>query len=496
MDITSVFSSQNSIANLVSQYMRLESKPKTDLLDQKTELNQRRMILTSLNTKLSALRSSIQTLNDPVIDYFTTKKASSSDTDLVKASASYSATASNHSLQVERLAQSDTRFSKQLNDSDSSFAAFASDQTFSITVASPTEEDENNRVSIDVTISADTFSKTNDEVMANVASAINDAFYNAIGNETIEPDEKAIASVVKEESGTSRLVMKSAQTGYANRLEMIDSTDSLLSFLEVNSSSQYSGTSGGYLHNVGTGETDSELNAKFTVDGLTIYRDSNTVTNVLTGVTLNLLDTFNTDETVTVSSDIDAVKGYVNTFINAYNDTLDFLGKNAIVDPETKKVGALAYDNTYRSIINDLRSMISGTVGGVTNSTYGTLFSIGIETDADGKLTIKDAEKFQNAMDANPNYIGDIFRQADNGIAVKMENYLDNYVNTGGRITISQQSIDRQVTDLDSRIKTLDEYLLKREDSLFDEFARMQDAMAKLSSQQAYMSQFMYANMR
>jgi flagellar hook-associated protein 2 len=496
MDINSVFNSQNSIANLVSQYMRLESQPKTDLLDQKNELSQRRTILTSLNTKLSALRSSVQTLNDPVIDYFTTKKASSSDTDLIKASASYSATASNHSIQVERLAQSDTRFSKQLNDADSSFAAFASDQTFSITVASPTEEDENNRISIDVTISADTFSKADDEVLADVASAINDAFYNAIGDETLEPDEKAIASVVKEESGTSRLVLKSAQTGYANRLELADSADSLLSFLELNSSSQYTGTSGGYLHNVGTGVTDSELNSKFTVDGLTIYRDSNTVTDVLTGVTLNLQDTFDTDETITVSSDTDAVKGYINSFIKAYNDSLDFLGKNALVDPDTKEVGVLAYDNTYRSIINDLRSMISGTVDGVTNSAYGTLYSIGIETDDNGKLSIADSEKFQNALDANPDYIGDIFRQEENGIAVKFESYLDNYVNTGGRITISQQSIDRQVTNLDSRIKTLDEYLLKREDSLFDEFARMQDAMAKLSSQQSYMSQFTYASMR
>jgi flagellar hook-associated protein 2 len=115
----------------------------------------------------------------------------------------------------------------------------------------------------------------------------------AVSNETIDSDEIVSASVVSEENGKSRLVLTSAQTGYTYRQSYTDSSG-LLNTLGVSTGSQTSGTNGGYI------TADSSLNSLFTMDGLSFSRDSNKVSDALTGVTFNLLQTFASAETVTL----------------------------------------------------------------------------------------------------------------------------------------------------------------------------------------------------
>lgn len=233
----------------------------------------------------------------------------------------------NHSFTVERLATADTRVSKQYSDSDTTFSSFNSDQTFSISLSHPTDEDETNRETIDVTVSSDKYSQTDNLVLTDIADAINTAMANAVSAETIESDELIHASIVSEESGKSRLVFTSNKPGYSNRMEFTDSADSLLSSLEINNSVQSSGTGGGYMTDVGSSATDSLLNSKFTMDGLTFYRDSNQVSDALSGVTLKFLNTFSNTETLTVLTDTEKVKEEVQGFLDAYNDSISFLSQ-------------------------------------------------------------------------------------------------------------------------------------------------------------------------
>ena len=72
------------------------------------------------------------------------------------------------------------------------------------------------------------------------------------------------------------------------------------------------------------------------MDGLSFSRDSNQVNDILTGVTINLLQTFSTSETITIDKDLEGVKSKVKDFISKYNDAINFLNTNAKLDPETK----------------------------------------------------------------------------------------------------------------------------------------------------------------
>lgn len=493
LDLSSIYSTQSDIDFYVEQVMRSESKPRKQLTDRQAELNERKSVLSDLDSKLSSLNSKVERFTDPIVNYFAAKTASSSDSEKFNLSATSSAVMGTHSLTVQRLAASDTRVSQQYTDTDSDFTTFTTDQVFSIELAHPTDDDESNRETIDVTIAAATFSQTNDEVLQDIAEAINDAINAAILDETLDNDEGVHATVVTESTGKSRLVLRSEQSGYTYRMDFTDSDNGLLSALEVNNGVQSSGTSGGYITDPGTSATDSQLNAQFTLDGLDFYRDSNSVTDAITGVTINLLDTFTSDETITISSDVEAVKEEVNGFLDAYNEVLKFLEKNTEIDPDTYKSGILSSDIIYRNITNDLRNIISSTVANVDNSNYSKLYNIGIEPDDNGKLSIEDADKFEAALKANPDYVSDIFNVSD-GIATQLEDYLDTYIKTGGTIDNSKRNIEDNLINLNDRIDLMDEILARREEQLRNEFSKLQELMTTLSNQQNYFNMFLNSN--
>ncbi|HHE54682.1 MAG TPA: flagellar hook protein FliD [Caldithrix abyssi] len=487
MDLYSIGNSTNSIQYLVDQYMALESRPRDELIQQKNELSDKKSVFSELDSKLSALKTKLEYLNDIVLLPFQAKKASSSDAEKIGVRVANSASKGNHTLTVQQLAKSDTRVSNQFSDSGTDFNSFTSDQTFTIEVAHPTDSDPSNRVAISITVTADQLSGTNDEAIANIAQAINDAMAEAVANETITTEEVVHADVVNEQEGISRLVLKSEQTGYTYRMEF--GASSLLDTLGVNNNALSSGTTGGYIYNVGTSITDSELSSIFELDGLTMYRDSNNVDDAYTGITFKLLDVFSQPVTVSVEPDIDAVKKDVEEFISKYNEVIDFLKENARMNPDTYEKGPLSQDSVYFGMIAELRTMVSEPVDSVANSNYRLLYSIGIEADRDGKLSIKDTEKFNNALEANPSFVSDLFSTSD-GVATKLVDYIDRFVKTGGTIDTSKKQIDNRIQSLQDRIEYMNEILDKKEKHYFDEFTKMQQTIYMLQNQQMFFNTF------
>ncbi len=478
----------NSIQYLVDQYMAIESRPRDKLIQQKNDLNKKKSVFSELDSKLSALKTKLEYLNDIIALPFQAKKAESTDDSKVSVQVQNSASKGNHTLTVSQLAKSDTRVSNQFSNTGTDFSSFTTDQTFTIQVAHPTDDDPNNRVDISVTISADTFSKNNGEVLQDIAQAINDAMAEAVANETITSDEVAQASIVTEQNGVSRLVLTSEQTGYTYRLSF--GSSSLLDTLNINNNAQTSGTTGGYVYNVGTSPTDSDLNARFTLDGLSMYRDSNTVDDAYTGITFKLLDTFSEPVTVNINPDVDSVKKDIQDFIDKYNDVVSYLKDNARINSTTYKHGPLSDDIVYSSMIADIRGLVSETVDTASSDNYKLLYSIGIEADRDGKLSIKDEGKLTEAIEANPSYVADLFT-TDDGVATKLIDYLDKFVKVGGTIDASKKQIDSQIQSLQDRISYMNDVLDKKEKQYFEEFTKMQRTILELQNQQSYFSQFM-----
>ena len=510
-DIGSIFDSRDSIDYLVGQYIKLESRPRDRIIENRARLTTKQQTLTTLDSKLSALNSSAERMTDDITDYFALKKASSSDEENLLATATSSGAMGTHSITVERLASSDTRVSNQFTDSDSSFSGITSDQTFTLTVGSYYTDGNSSsdtykdsiyqRVNIDVTVEASVFSQTNDNVLADIASAITnamgEALTTAVDYDGDGDDDEYILNnidivnpdVVAEEDGVSRLILRSASPGYSYRMDFTDSSDELLKALDINSNSVSSGEAGGYITYVGSSLTDSELNSKFVVNGLTFYRDTNNVTDALTGVTLDILNIFTTPQTVTVAADVEGVQKEVQDFLDAFNDSINYLRTNAEMNPGTKERGILSDDGLYRNMTGTLRSKLQTIVSSVSSATYDRLYDLGIEPDTSGNYSIVDSSKFEMALDSNTKNVSEIFNATD-GIATLVETYVDAFVKVGGSIDGSKGTLQDSIFQLDSRITYWDEVLAKREIQLRDEFARIQTMMSQLSQQQAFLSRF------
>lgn len=492
LDISSILSSQENFETLIDTYMAVEEQPRDALVEKQELLYEKKTLLSNLDSYLSALRTRTDRMTDESTDYFASKIAKSSDVDLVTVDASSSASLGTHSVTVSRLAVADSRVSKQYTDTNTSFTGFTTDQTFSIEVAHPTEANPNNRVNLGVTITAATFTLTDEEVLDAIAEAINEAVSTAKISGTILSSEGVQASVISEVDGTSRLVLTSAQSGYDYRVDFTDSGDGLLTATEISNLVQQSGTSGGYMHAIGTSASDSLLNSEFTIDGMTFYRNSNAISDAVDGLSIRILNTFSTPETLTITPNTTSVKEEIQGFIDAYNKLIDFLVANASTNTAIEGAATLSKDYIYRNMKYQLREIVGTTVTGVSNPVYSKLFNIGITANSDGTLTISDTEKLEDALEANSQYVAEIFNLTDTGIACQLESYIENFVQADGTIITSKKNIEDQIESLDDRIERMETYLENREEQLRSEFSRMYQAMSLLNSQMSYLVTYNY----
>lgn len=479
-----IFSGGNaSLEALIQVTLDIEAQPRFVYEDRKVLFKARETALSEVDSQLSSLNTISKRLTDVLTNYFASKTISTSDKDLFTATAESGALAGNHDISIARLASSDTRVSKQYTSAGTDLKTFFDtngSQTFQLEIAHPTTEDPDNRVTISVALTPS--GTTDDAIMNEIALAINNAMGSAVTAKTIDADEKLTASVVHEENGVSRFIFKSGKSGYTNRMVMTDSANSLLATLEINSASQSSGTSGGYITTVGTSASTSLLNSKVDIDGLTFYRDSNTIGDILDDVTLNLKGVTATTESMQVSVDTENVKEELQALLDAYNKVILFIKDKSKVDPKTSARGPLAGDSTYSFVRFSLRNIFTGKVSGIDSGNPEHLFEVGITAAADGTLSFTDEEKFENALAAGSSKVSDLFNST-NGIATQVKSFLKSFVKTGGIIDDSKKSIQARIKSLDSRIKRFDERLARREVQLRKQFAKMQQVSTLLGGQ-------------
>lgn len=464
------------IEGLVEQYRAIELTPRSTLETRKEDLESRKAALSELDSKLSAIYKFGERFSDILLNVFDTKEAESSDPELFTVSAESSALAGSHDVTISRLASTDTRVSQQYVAADSGFGSITTDQTFGILVAHPTDSDPNNRVEITVTVSAATFSQTNEEVLEDIANAVNAAMSAAATAGDIDSDEKAVASVVSEETGAARLVLRSGQSGETYSLQFND-TSGLLTTLEANAASQSSGTSGGYI------KPTSELSAQFTIDGLTFMRDSNFVEDALEGVGLQLLGTTTTTETITVTADIEAVKGEVQDFIDAYNAVIEFM------NDETTSGGEFRGDSIYSTLKYQLRGIITAQVTDTESTDYDVLSEIGIGIKRDGTLYFEDETAFETALSTNTSLVSDLFVATD-GIAVELNNFIVNYTKTSGIISNSEKTVKTSLLYQENRLENFDERLEKKVERFREDLLRLQSVFLEMQQQSAFLVNF------
>lgn len=488
----SLFKANDPYENLISNMILMERQPQTLLKTEKTEQERLKAVLGDVDSKLSALNSIVSSLTDLISSPFAATRASVPSSGNFSVSTTDSAAFGSHTLQVERLARSDTRISAQFGSTATTLRSFFDTngaQTFDISVAKPTEADPTNRIIISVEVNPT--GTTDSEVLREISAAINDAMTAAVEAGVIDSKSRSFASVVNETSSTSRLSLRSGQTGYDFRLEFSDSAAGLLSALDLTRNEAASGGSGGQVTLVGTSELDSGLNSKFILDGLTLYRNTNHVSDALDGSTLSLTRVTSEDEEFSIGSNTESIRAEIEKFIQRYNDVLTFIAQKSAIDGESGVRGDFANDATFRDLRYGMRNIMAASVPGLPSGAPSMLSAIGITINKDGTLELTDPDKLSGAVVNDASAVKTLFA-GPNGFGSQLKSRVGEFLGVSGLINTRDKLMDERIRRITGRIDNWEERLKRREEQLRTEFARVQEAMAAFQGQQQSLMGFGY----
>ena len=209
------------------------------------------------------------------------------------------------------------------------------------------------------------------------------------------------ASVLGAGDGTFALVLKS-QDGKENALRITATESPSGSGL---SSIDNTTTNGSKQKVAGT-------DASLTVDGISLTRSSNTITDLFTGYNINLLSstTVNgTDTPATLMGSVDTSLATTNlqSFVTAVNDARNLLNQKTFRGSLTENAGELSDDPVVKSVQKQLNSLTSNELTGFgANGVY--LSNLGVRTEKDGLLSLN-TTVLENELKNNPTSLDAIF---------------------------------------------------------------------------------------
>ena len=231
--------------------------------------------------------------------------------------------------------------------------------------------------------------------------------------------------------------------------------------------------------------------ALFKVNGLEVTRTSNTVNDVIDGVTLDLYTTTTGSARIDLNRDTAGIKGNIQGLVTAYNDfteSLDILGDSASEVEEFG--GALAGDNLLQSVRNQVRDMITA-----NSTTPGTTIKaardVGLSLDRYGKLTL-DEGKLDKALQNNFGEVATMFSAGTNnqsiysaapaGLAGGAINKLEKMLLSTGLIDTQSQNASKQIAKYKQELTVLEERMEKLLTRYTNQFSIMESIVGNSNS--------------
>ena len=457
--IASGIDSKSLISALIERQRAAQVTPLTNRITEVTNTNESLSELKSLLNKLKDVASNFRAVSGGSV----AKTAISSNDTVVTATSSKSASAGSYEVSVTQLASNSTAsFSDRYSSGDSvinssiNYLANADDRTVEVKVGTGDNEE---TVSIELTSTT-----TASEFVAS---------FNASSTKA----EASLVNVGTSSSPSYAIVISSKNTG----------TDKGSLTITTGSEIKTAGT--GALNDATLTQTTAN-NAIFSISGIgsSIERSSNQISDVITGVTLNLAQ-IGTSK-VTIQNDPDETKKNIRSFVDAYNEIASYISENDAIASSgeggetTNSFGALANVSIDESILTALRSSFSQSSksGGLVN----TLADLGITTQRDGTLTFNE-QIFDSAFNNESASVEAILESLGEKLA-SVDGTINQFTRFNGLIDSVINFGNADITRDQQRIYELEKSFSRQEESLTAQFARLESLMGKLNQQQSTLS--------
>ena len=419
------------IENLVTKLMAAERAPlENRLIRRETSITKDISALGSLKSALSDFQTSIASAN--TLSTYQKRNVNSTNTSALSVTATDAAVLGSYDVDISSLAEAQ---SLALREEFSSLTDVVGTGTLTFTFGTTaytadsgnppnTANDTYNSFTAKAGVASKTVTiDSNNNSLAGVRDAINAA------------DIGVSAAIVKD-SSSYRLLLSSSATGVENSMQIVvsdtgdsnDSDGSGLSRLAFNSSA---GTSNVY-------QTSAATDASFMVNGFSLTHDTNTVSDVVTGLTLSLKQVTTESAKITVSDNEAGIKTAIEAFVDGYNGLVTTLDDLTGYDAATGAGGTLQGDFTARSIAGQIRTALSNASDGFVGP-YSRLAEIGITQNSAGSLSVDDS-KLSAAFDTDFDSVaGVLTRFADiaTGSGISVNSFTDDVAKGSYAIAVS-----------------------------------------------------------
>jgi len=296
-----------------------------------------------------------------------------------------------------------------------------------------------------------------------------------------------VASVLTDASG-ARLVLRSAATGEANGFRIAVSDTDGNNSDGIGLSALAFDPSAGILT---MAQALAAANAAASLNGLPIASTSNTLSDVLDGITLTLGKVTTAPVLVEAKPDTASIRQAMDNFVSAYNELNKLVAEQTKYDAASKTAGVLQGDSAAVSMRAQMRSLMG------SNSSASTMFTrvadIGFDVQSDGSIKINET-KLANGM-ANLDEMKKLFSSSDllvpanNGIAVQLRAMADQVLGIEGSISSRTEGLRKRLDMNQDRQDMLNDRIAMVEKRLRAQYTALDRQMASLTSLSNYVSQ-------
>jgi flagellar hook-associated protein 2 len=474
------------IESMVTKLMSVEQAPLTRLAKQETSYQAKLTGFGTLKGAIAQFQTSVRALSD--ISKFQAVKSSVADTTIATVSSTAKAAPGTYALQVTQLANAQKLVAAGAASDTAQLGKGVITFSFGTMVGGTLDPATGKYSGVTAFTAGTAASKTVNIDGASSLADIRDAI-NAAG-------VGVTAAIVNDGSATPyRLTLTGQNTGEASSVK--------ISVVDANPATS-TGLSALLTHDPmdpthAMKETASAVNAKFTVDGIAVSKPSNTVDDVLAGVTINLAKANPASTTITVARDTAAVSTAVTSFVKAYNDISQTLRDAMAYNPATKTGAILNGEATVRTIQAQVRNVLSAPVNG-GNGALTRLSQIGVTVQKDGLLAL-DSAKLTTALGTNFGDFAGLFAApapaADGtpapagslGYAAQFDNLATSLLSSNGPLTGRTAGITASIKSITTQADAVSVRLAGIEKRYRAQFTALDLAISSMNTTSSYLTQ-------
>jgi len=449
------------VQSIVSQLVKLEKAPLTQLQAQASSIKTKLSSYGSVQSQVSALRDAAAKLSNS--SGWNSVTGSSSNPAAIGVTVAAGAPATSLSMEVSQLAKAQSTASSAV---PTGTTVGTGTLTIELGRWSGSSFTAGSGTPVNVTIDA------SEDTLADIAAKINNA-------------EAGVSATVLRDASGERLLLRSKETGLENgfRITAVDddgnNTDasglSRLSFDGVSST--------------GTAQSQAAQNALATINGVSIETASNRLSDSLPGMTLQLNQVTSQPVEINVSTDLEAIRKNVTAFVDAYNSLNSNLVAATKYDAGTKTAGVLQGDSSAIGLQNALRSMMRSVSG---STPFTRLADIGIEMQTDGRLNI-DSTKFDAAL-SQPDQMKMLFtietgNPATQGLGLKARTFSDGLLSIDGLVSSRKNALQKSLDRNDQEQDKVEERAARAETRYLAQYNAMDANVARLNGLSTFVSQ-------